>query len=208
MDEDSGCVIWDTCPSDKEADWCRFIKILDCFFFQSILVEKSKSQFKKMACLYSEEKEKLLLPSHPFLSYIMSRLCELSDNSILHTFKEVNQRRCEMHDTTMTKSERWQATPAQVAQARWGCQCQTTVTITPRPLNLPSLFGIWLPPTLSNISVEISHPGLFNIYGILWYMLTIVAFHNIAKGSHHILFCKWNHTIQSHPISKSTLYCM
>ena len=41
MDKDSGCVIWDTCPSDKEADWCRFIKILDCFFFQSILVEKS-----------------------------------------------------------------------------------------------------------------------------------------------------------------------
>ena len=133
MDKDSGCVIWDTCPSDKEADWCRFIKILDCFFFQSILFEKSKSQFKKMACLYSEVKEKLLLPSHPFLSYIMSRLCELSDNSILHTFKEVNQRWCEMHDTTMTISERCWATPAQVAQARGD------VNVRPRSQSPPGL---------------------------------------------------------------------
>ena len=147
-----------------------------------------------MACLYSEEKEKLLLPSHPFLSYIMSRLCELSDNSILQTFKEVNQLWCEIQRYNDDDIRKMTSNTSPGCTSTGGCQCQTTVTITPRPLTLPSLFGIWLPPTLStkpfNISVEISHPGLFSIYGILCYMLTIVAFHNIAKVSHHILFCK------------------
>ena len=204
MDEDSGCVIWDTCPSDKEADWCRFIKILDCFFFQSILVEKSN--LRKWPASILRRKKNFFCRVTPS-SHTLCQGCV--SYQIIAYFTRSKKL---INDGVKCTIQRWRATPAQVAQARGGCQCQTTVTITPRPLTLPSLFGIWLPPTLStkpfNISVEISHPGLFSIYGILCYMLTTVAFHNIAKVSHYILFCKWNHTIQSHLISKSTLYCM